>query len=112
MTQKTQRRNRRYDAINASRLTLYMISAALVLFVGCTFESSSLGEVERFRTGEVCRGSLKGIAREGAQVAETRLIEKSLHRTRWNRKEAAEILKISYKALLYKMKENGLSEGR
>ena len=40
------------------------------------------------------------------------MIERVLHQTRWNRKEAAERLKISYKALLYKMKENGLSEGR
>ena len=44
--------------------------------------------------------------------AEKRVIEKVLGQTRWNRKEAAERLKISYKALLYKMKENGLSEGR
>ena len=33
-----------------------------------------------------------------------------LQRTRWNRKEAAEILGISYKALLYKIKENGLDK--
>ena len=39
-------------------------------------------------------------------------IERVLQQTRWNRKEAAERLQISYKALLYKMKENGLSEGR
>ena len=39
-------------------------------------------------------------------------MEKVLQQTRWNRKEAAERLQISYKALLYKMKENGLSEGR
>jgi two-component system response regulator AtoC len=40
------------------------------------------------------------------------VIERVLLQTRWNRKEAAERLQISYKALLYKMKENGLSEGR
>ena len=33
-----------------------------------------------------------------------------LEQTRWNRKETAEILGISYKALLYKMKENGLGK--
>jgi DNA-binding NtrC family response regulator len=38
------------------------------------------------------------------------VIEKVLQQTRWNRKETAEILQISYKALLYKMKENGLTE--
>ena len=55
---------------------------------------------------------LKAISRRAAQVAEKRVIEKVLGQTRWNRKEAAATLQISYKALLYKMKENGLSEGR
>jgi two-component system response regulator AtoC len=52
---------------------------------------------------------LKAIAKRAAQVAEKRVIERVLEQTRWNRKEAAERLQISYKALLYKMKENGLS---
>ncbi len=55
---------------------------------------------------------LKSISRRAAQLAEKRVIERILQQTRWNRKEAAERLRISYKALLYKMKENGLSEGR
>jgi two-component system response regulator AtoC len=55
---------------------------------------------------------LKAVSRRAAQVAEKRVIERVLQHTRWNRKEAAEKLQISYKALLYKMKENGLSEGR
>jgi two-component system response regulator AtoC len=53
---------------------------------------------------------LKAISKRAAQIAEKRVIEKVLGQTRWNRKEAAERLQISYKALLYKMKENGLSE--
>jgi len=56
-------------------------------------------------TGSV---SLKEIARKAAQEAERTLIARMLTRTCWNRKEAAEILGISYKALLYKIKENGL----
>jgi two-component system response regulator AtoC len=55
---------------------------------------------------------LKAISRRAAQLAEKRVIERVLQQTRWNRKEAATRLQISYKALLYKMKENGLSEGR
>ncbi|MDE0885887.1 MAG: sigma-54 dependent transcriptional regulator [Myxococcota bacterium] len=54
---------------------------------------------------------LKAIAKRAARVAEKRVIEKVLTQTRWNRKEAALRLQISYKALLYKMKENGLSDG-
>jgi len=53
---------------------------------------------------------LKAISRRAAQLAEKRVIERVLHQTRWNRKEAATKLQISYKALLYKMKENGLNE--
>ncbi len=45
-------------------------------------------------------------------MAEKRVIERVLQQTRWNRKEAAEKLQISYKALLYKMKENGLNDRR
>jgi two-component system response regulator AtoC len=63
-----------------------------------------------FTRGEAI--DLKAISRRAAQVAEKRVIERVLQQTRWNRKEAAEKLQISYKALLYKMKENGLSEGR
>jgi two-component system response regulator AtoC len=54
--------------------------------------------------------SLKDIARTAAREAERELILRMLTRTRWNRKEAAEILGISYKALLYKIKENGLDK--
>jgi two-component system, NtrC family, response regulator AtoC len=54
--------------------------------------------------------SLKDISREAARQAERQLIAKMLQHTRWNRKETAEILGISYKALLYKIKENGLDK--
>jgi DNA-binding NtrC family response regulator len=50
-------------------------------------------------------GSLKDIARQAAREAERELIFRTLQQTRWNRREAAEILGISYKALLYKIKE-------
>jgi two-component system response regulator AtoC len=55
---------------------------------------------------------LKAISKRAAHIAEKKVIERVLTQTRWNRKEAAERLQISYKALLYKMKDNGLSEGR
>jgi len=55
---------------------------------------------------------LKAISKRASQIAEKKVIERVLGQTRWNRKEAAERLQISYKALLYKMKENGLSESR
>jgi two-component system response regulator AtoC len=54
--------------------------------------------------------SLKDIARTAAREAERELILRMLQQTRWNRKETAEILGISYKALLYKIKESGLDK--
>jgi two-component system response regulator AtoC len=54
--------------------------------------------------------SLKDIARTAARDAERELILRMLTRTRWNRKEAAQNLGVSYKALLYKIKENGLDK--
>ena len=46
---------------------------------------------------------------EAQRNAETAAILAALNRTRWNRKQAARMLSIDYKALLYKMKKLGLS---
>ena len=44
------------------------------------------------------------------QQAETDAILTALNSTRWNRKRAAELLEIDYKALLYKMKKLGVED--
>ena len=59
---------------------------------------------------EVGNYSLKEISRTAARQAERELIFKMLQHTRWNRKAAAALLGISYKALLYKIKENGFDK--
>ena len=51
--------------------------------------------------------SLREATRAAAREAEKDLILKTLTRTRWNRRRAAQELKISYKALLYKLKQIG-----
>jgi len=51
--------------------------------------------------------SLKAAARAASREAEKELILNTLTRTRWNRRRAAEELQISYKALLYKLKQIG-----
>jgi two-component system response regulator AtoC len=56
-----------------------------------------------------CSVSLKDAARTASRIAEKQLISEVLQRTSWNRKRAAKELNISYKALLYKLKQNGLS---
>ena len=51
--------------------------------------------------------SLKAVSRAASREAEKELILNTLTRTRWNRRRAAEELQISYKALLYKLKQIG-----
>ncbi len=55
--------------------------------------------------------SLKVASRAASRHAERELIQKALEGTHWNRKRAAQDLQISYKSLLYKIKQTGL-EGK
>lgn len=52
--------------------------------------------------------SLKEINKEAIQRVEKEAIYRALEQTNWNRKKTANILKISYKSLLNKMKELGI----
>ncbi len=54
-------------------------------------------------------GGLKKLARSAMNEAETEAMGEALRRNNWNRKQAATELKISYKALLYKIRQYGLS---
>jgi DNA-binding NtrC family response regulator len=54
--------------------------------------------------------SLKEAAKAASREAEKELILQVLTRTRWNRRRAAQELQISYKALLYKLKQIGYQE--
>src|SRR5262245_27329553 len=56
--------------------------------------------------------SLKDIGRQAALAAERQAIWTVLGHTGWNRVQAAKALRISYRALLYKMKQVGLTRGR
>ena len=49
--------------------------------------------------------SLRKVAADAAEQAERELVRRTLTDTRWNRREAARRLKISYKALLNKLKK-------
>jgi DNA-binding NtrC family response regulator len=53
--------------------------------------------------------SLKKIGGIFLERAEKKLVKKALDSTNWNRKRAAKLLDISYKSLLNKIKEYGLS---
>ena len=62
------------------------------------------------RNGNGEKISLKDAARAASREAEREIILQVLTRTRWNRRRAAQELQISYKALLYKLKQIGYEE--
>jgi two-component system response regulator AtoC len=53
---------------------------------------------------------LADVAREAALVAERAVIGDTLRQVQWNRRKAAELLGVSYKTLLTKIKETGLEQ--
>jgi two-component system response regulator AtoC len=55
---------------------------------------------------------LKHIAQQATRRMERDVILKVLQANHWNRRKAAEILKISYRALLYKVRQAGLPAKR
>jgi two-component system, NtrC family, response regulator AtoC len=62
--------------------------------------------------GHSAKGDLKALVRSLKEDAEAREIQKALENANWNRKVAARQLNISYKALLYKIKQHGVSPAR
>jgi len=64
------------------------------------------------RNGSEPVGGLKGLARSAKDEAEAEAIAKALEETNWNRKQAAVLLQISYKALLYKIRQYGIAESK
>jgi DNA-binding NtrC family response regulator len=63
-------------------------------------------------SGDTGAGGLKSLARNAKDEAEAAAITQALEQTNWNRKQAAALLKISYKALLYKIRQYGIAEVR
>jgi DNA-binding NtrC family response regulator len=63
-------------------------------------------------TGAESGGGLKSLARSAKDEAEADAIARALEETNWNRKQAAALLRISYKALLYKIRQYGIAQSR
>jgi len=55
--------------------------------------------------GAFAGASLRAVSARAAEEAERQLVQRILEDTRWNRREASRRLKISYKALLNKLKK-------
>ena len=75
---------------------------------GVGLKGSEFAQNSSFGNGQ----SLKVASREASRRAEREMILKQLELTRWNRKKTARDLQISYKALLYKLKQLGLDGSR
>jgi two-component system response regulator AtoC len=61
---------------------------------------------------EANAGPLKRVAREAIRDMERNLILEALRANQWNRRRAAVALQISYRALIYKIRDAGLIAGR
>ena len=66
-------------------------------------------EDEAEPAAEETGGSLAAVAKAAAMKAERAAIEQTLRQVHWNRRKAAQILGVSYKTLLNKIKECGIS---
>lgn len=56
--------------------------------------------------------SLRRVARQAALEAQRQVILRVLHANQWNRKQTARALNISYRALLYKLRDTGIPSYR
>ena len=78
-------------------------------------EEDDDGEVEEETSGATAAPTgesrrLMDVAREAATTAERAVISDTLRQVHWNRRKAAQLLGVSYKTLLNKIKETGLEE--
>lgn len=90
------------------------IERAVILCEGRTVKPEHLGMPTQGSATpvEVSSGDgLQAVSSAASRVAETKMIERVLAETGGNKSRAAEILKVSYKTLLTKIKDYGLARG-
>jgi DNA-binding NtrC family response regulator len=66
-------------------------------------------KISHLYTPESVSYNLKEIGRNAIEKAEREHIKNTLSYTNWNRKAAARLLQVSYKALLYKIEKYDLN---
>lgn len=92
---------------------LHELEAAARMLVAMGDEQLAMGGLRALLLRTTATGgngngiSLKAASKAASHEAEKELILDVLKRTRWNRRRAAQELQISYKALLYKLKQIG-----
>jgi two-component system response regulator AtoC len=67
---------------------------------------------DRFVDRQPRLGSLKAATHRATSAVTSALILKALQANRWNRRKTAEELNMSYRALLYKLRDVGLPQRR
>ncbi|HOM29810.1 MAG TPA: sigma-54 dependent transcriptional regulator [Deltaproteobacteria bacterium] len=98
---------------NVDELVGYLKGSGKGLVVERSFVDSrdrGLDSMGSFPEGDDEIVPLKVAAKEATIRAERNMILKALKGTNWNKKKAASLLKVSYKALLYKIKECGIEK--
>jgi DNA-binding NtrC family response regulator len=89
---------KRYLIIKDERLLIGEFGSVSDAAAGSPAQVESQGE-----------GGLKQLVRSMKDDTEAEVIARTLEKTRWNRKAAASELQISYKAMLYKIKQYNLT---
>jgi len=74
------------------------------------YQNIAFGKKKKTSSTQKSWPSLREVNKEAIKKAESETILKALEVTNWNRKKAAKILSISYKPLLYKIKDTGLDK--
>ena len=91
-----------------------VIERAILLAPGNTLDVSDLPSTltgDQNTSSQIAPEGISSI-KEASRILEKGLIEQALEKTNGNRTKAAKILEISHKALLYKIKEYGLSQAK
>jgi two-component system response regulator AtoC len=83
--------------------------SSLPASTGYTGVESEPAEPDETESNDESGGSLAAVAKAAATKAERAAIEQTLRQVHWNRRKAAQILGVSYKTLLNKIKECGIS---
>jgi two-component system response regulator AtoC len=90
--------------------------ARYVLIGNDAFVEQNAPEKRKFSSPDRPRNAanlpLKGIAKEAIREVERNVILETLRTNQWNRRRTAQALKISYRALIYKIRDAGLISRR
>jgi len=90
---------------NAVKRMVLLGEQAVINELSEKMEKNDLSNLIPSPASNLSEYNLKKAARMAAARAENLVIRDALERVQWKKKEAAILLKISYKALLYKMKQ-------